>query len=212
MEYAFNEIKQKLDERNWTVNNYKDSHVNSNKEKYEDIPKQLYSKNDNISFDPQKKSFNQIADLIWESVDEYFRSYGKISKLFNKLYNLKISNESNDLTDMFDDFLTCQEKYTPPDKIRTTIYTDKNYLPFIYNKCVLKNCLKNSNNLRDSEQLRGVLRLPDRLEYIYYLFGAFEYSNAVNESDYLMCCLNIFISQIKLANLIPSTDTLSYIS
>ncbi len=185
-----NEIKQKLEEWEWTNNNYKDSNINSKKEKErKDIPDELYNNKDNKGFNPQKnqlseqkKSSKQIANLIWESVDEYFSSYIKISKLLNKLCNIKIHNEVNDLIDEFNNYLKIQEKNV----MSTKILSDKIYTPFIYNRYNLENCLENSKQLSD------LLRIYNRLEYIYYLFGAFEYSDAVNESDYLLNHLNIY--------------------
>lgn len=57
---------------------------------------------------------------------------------------------------------------------------DKNYHLFIHSKYRLVCCCNGHVRLAD------LLQFYDRLEYIYYLFGGFEYNKAACESEYLL--------------------------
>jgi hypothetical protein len=78
---AWNEIKKKLNE--WCLTNNNDK----------------FDKKTNENINEENKitctSKQETADLIWESVDEYLRSYNTISKLFQCIYEKK-NNGNND--------------------------------------------------------------------------------------------------------------------
>ncbi len=74
---ALKDIEIKVVEWGWTIVKHNDYNTKIIENKDKDIQKHLHKRKKNPS--------EQLTDLIWESGDDFYRSYNKISKLFNEL-------------------------------------------------------------------------------------------------------------------------------
>ncbi|HXT84178.1 MAG TPA: hypothetical protein VN704_07595, partial [Verrucomicrobiae bacterium] len=180
---AMEEIEDCLKNRKWTNDNNADYNNQNKKNNVKSIPKQEDIKINNLSFEQKDYSIlekkNSVADLIWESVDEYLYSFKKISTLLKCLNEIKVKKDDYFL--QYNENLKKNEfendKYQK-DKIHSNIYFDFKYIKFVCNKY-------NIEDYSNYEKIKEKIQMYDRLEYIYYLFGNYEYSNAAKESTYL---------------------------